>query len=1446
MFTATRLLLAALCATVTAVSSLAAQSRTYEVNFASITFVNLQLDEDCARDVIYMNLLTGDPDADGDGIVPPQEAFIIEIEDQNPANGRTVDGCGMFDYTIEPHPDSMVVGFTFGSGTITARDATPPAVFGPPAAPLDRMFFTTQLQELTVNTLPSNVPRSFVVESETTFPDMGTMPGALASRLLAGGTIPRFTDGCSDINVTVEDVITAGDECDDIVITRIFRATDNSTVCGANDNGPAPSSGETTVSYDIVLERPDAADVMPPAELVTYECNELPPGVTLPDPDPEDYPFLEGATNERIFLNEVFGNVAASFTNSAPVQTCDNTIKFVRTYTVIDWCNTDNVRTFSQLVKVGDTNPPTLTINNPAGGPVVFSTNAPGCGAFINTMFAGLQITDGCSAVTTLETFVLIDGDDDNVVGPINPNAPSPVNRLTPFLPAGPHTLQYVATDECGNQGTFDIDILIVDQASPVLVLEDALNVALSSAGFAVVAAEDLDIGSYDDCSDVTLEIAFANPNNLLAIGDFGPTITLTCLDLTPDGTGIPVIVRGTDALGNVSTGMSIINLIDNTAPICVAPANQTIDCETADGMLPEDVNDFVTTDPVAAVGMFNELFGAPTSVDNCGDELASQLILSTVNDCGTGAITRTFTVTDGQGFSSAPGCEQIITIAGVRDYTVEFPGDSETTCGMEPTFDDFAYTPMGCDMVVSHVEVDSFFASSDACFKLRRTIEIINWCEYDGSSDFYTVRRDADNDGNFEEATFLHVTDGDGGQDVAILDRDGDRDNNNNIRFLDPDDAFGGTDSDNDGDTGYANSASRGAFRYVQFIKVYDNNAPVITNIDSEVTNNQNCDGGSIMINYELQDDCRSTDLTSTVELDIDFVPGGGFTTTRNLSGNELVRTGNGTYTVNLPGLPAGQHAIRVRATDGCANVAGRIINFDIQDNSVVTPICAGQLTFFLNADGSGGGIASVRASDYIISTDGNCGEQEVKFAVFTEAEYSAPGFVPNNARESYTVTCADLGTTPVRIYAFLPGGNFQFCAATATVQESNAVTCNDANLASLAGFIVSPANDLLDGIEVHISDLNGMAEMQYTDENGSFLFPALSAGEEYMIRPDMPDEVNTRRVKTSDINVIARHALGDEPITHPHRMIAADVHTDSYIDVFDMIAIRRVILGLDETYALSPTWRFIQRDFDLEGLEEGWDYGIFPTTFTVEELEGHNRDADFVAIEIGDVFVQANGREALALTATDATLAAGQRHRLTLTAPGLTAFQGTLRAAAGLSIVGWSSTTLTAGNVNDSDLDRGLLAFAFQTTTAPASAPEITLDLIAYEDLRLSEYLRVTDDITVPEAMRAADASATLELDFTDAPGGDEIILHQNFPNPAASYTNIVFELPRAGEVELSVHDLSGRLVTHRRLAGVAGRNRVALSTYDDLNNKTGVLSYTITVGQTRLTKRMTVVRR
>ncbi len=84
---------------------------------------------------------------------------------------------------------------------------------------------------------------------------------------------------------------------------------------------------------------------------------------------------------------------------------------------------------------------------------------------------------------------------------------------------------------------------------------------------------------------------------------------------------------------------------------------------------------------------------------------------------------------------------------------------------------------------------------------------------------------------------------------------------------------------------------------------------------------------------------------------------------------------------------------------------------------------------------------------------------------------------------------------------------------------------------------------------------------------------------------------------------------------------------------------------------------------------------------------------------------------------------------------------------------------------------------------------------------------------------------------------------VLHQNIPNPAVGNTAVNFEIVKANEVSLALYDVTGKLIKSinaGRLA--AGMHTVSVETADV---DAGVYFYTLTVGEQKLTKKMTIMK-
>lgn len=1437
------------------------------VSLAAITNVNVTLNDRCEAMITPEMILSGNFDVDDDDIVPDASAYGIVVMDSDTTNGPTVDGCGTFTWTVTADPE-LISGLVTAWGYVTAEDKTPPQLLTLPKAPDD--LLCNDLEDVSLLELDSDVDRCFIINGSTGAPkESSFIRSKLGRVLLEGGGLPVFFDGCSDIEVCATDVVDEGDGCGNITITRYFTASD----------GDCPSvSGEEnesiTVSYEITLYRPSIDHVEEGSEPLPFNCTEYSVDDPNPRPRASDYPVASVPGVGQFRLNRPTCNLAAEYTDGPRVVTCPNTYKFVRTFRVFDWCKPGQTKVFTQVVKVGDFSPP--KISEPSRDqdfdganddePFFFTTND-GCAA--NFVVPTAEVSDSCSA--NIETVVFIYPSGNLEAFPIGP---FPMGGIAVGIPPGDHIMQYVATDDCGNKGTLDVEFRVGDRTAPVAICEDGLNISLNANGIAVIEAADIDGGSYDDCGLMYLDIACVDENNepLADDGDAGddpedpelyydPTLTVDCDDLGEKMIGL----RVTDAAGNVNYCWLMVLIEDKFAPICVPPASMKINCEDLLGDFPQDLNDAFADDPAGTAALLDDQFGAANGIDNCETVIPTQTVEDKRNSCGKGEITRTFSFEDGQGLTNLTPCKQVITVELVHDYTISFPGDEESENCVEPDYMGVSFEERACDLITVSSIVDTFSATAEECYKLRITYEVLNWCEYNGEDDAYIIPRDADDDDDLSEVTYLHVLPGeDDGvttDDIAELDRDADWTNNRTtgdksfIAFLDTGD---GGILDGSAEAGYGLDGSRGSFLYRQFIKVYDDEAPELSVIRPDgpgLDNDGDC-LGNIELSFTVGDDCSPASVGIQTLLDLDLTDHNGdseftlneFEASEDVT-DHIVSLGGGDYNINLDDLPIGRHALRVSATDGCGNTAIELIIFEIQDNKAPTPICINGLTVTLMPDGEGGGMAAVWANDFVASASTDC-SGPVSYAIYRATDASLPGFEPNPLDTGLVLNCDDDATTIIRIYAIDPQGQSDYCEATLLVQLHQEGMC-DGSAGSLSGRILTELGGPMQGVEVSVTGENTVT--LFTDDQGNFDVSGLATGGDYTLIPYL-NTGHMDGVSTFDILTISRHILGIAHFTNPYQFIAADANRSQEITVIDLIVLRRLILGLDDDFENNTSWRFIDNSYSFPEATNPWAE-VFPEVANFNNLIG-SVSVDFMGIKVGDL----NGDSALSGSASPRSGAAS----LVVNESQLSAMETTaIEVFANQELMGLQATLDIREGVELVDvldgqagadvhfgyrlLERGMLTFSFEAAgeVINTEEPLFTLLLKSDTDQRLSDAIVLSDRFIRSEAYTpGGDLRGLnwLENETIDAAGKD--YLYPNYPNPVAVDTRITFDVSKAGLVNLIISDANGRQLLTRRIDAHFGTNNVVINR-DELGLSSGVLTYTLSGDTFSASRQMVVVK-
>lgn len=471
-------------------------------------------------------------------------------------------------------------------------------------------------------------------------------------------------------------------------------------------------NGEITYQYNMVgTEMGNGATVgtqsfamendMQPLYGTTISCNTpnsilANTAVGLRPPSGEGVPLFP-------FDASVFCNGYSEYSDQ--VLSVDGCItKILRTFTIGEWhCNSTNEVQVFQMIDIVDETAP--SVSQPAD--VTVSTASFSCAATVE--LPAVTVSDDCNEPVAVD--ITYPG------GFINNQ-----NGGLATLDVGDNLITYTVYDDCGNSTSVSNTVTVVDNADPIAICDNFDVVSISTTGQASITAEAIDDGSFDECGPVTLSVARMDAEGFDDGSAFAERVEFDCTDI---GATIMVALMVEDMGGNSNMCMVQVTVQDKVDAFITCPADITIDCST-----PYDLNNL-------------ETFGTVEVVDNCEVTPVDEQVVTDLNQCGLGTITRTFTVLD----NGQRTCTQVITIENQNDPLtiddINWPDDYSTTNGctegglqpedldnIDPRFGFPTYEDNTVCIATGQNFVDEEFQGGNgACRTIYRTWSVIDWC---------------------------------------------------------------------------------------------------------------------------------------------------------------------------------------------------------------------------------------------------------------------------------------------------------------------------------------------------------------------------------------------------------------------------------------------------------------------------------------------------------------------------------------------------------------------------------------------------------------------------------------------------------------------------------------------------------------------------------------------
>jgi len=351
---------------------------------------------------------------------------------------------------------------------------------------------------------------------------------------------------------------------------------------------------------------------------------------------------------------------------------------------------------------------------------------------------------------------------------------------------------------------------------------------------------------------------------------------------------------------------------------------------------------------------------------------------------------------------------------------------------------------------------------------------------------------------------------------------------------------------------------------------------------------------------------------------------------------------------------LPHGKHRIKWIIADECDNETVCEYPFEVRDCQKPVVVCKPLSVNILQTK-----MVQLYASDFLeYAMDNITSQSNLKFALSTGmlAPKKFPRDSNGNAITIQTFNCQNLGANVIQLWAEDLVGNADYCQIVLLVQD-NSSNCSGAT--AIGGVISTEKGDPVKDVGIVLSSPSnpafppvGLYSPSLTDITGKYSITnnSLPISSNVTMCPERDDN-HLNGMTTLDLALINKHILNLEPLNSPYKIIGADANNSGTITTLDIVAFRRLILGIDNELPNNTSWRFVNKSYVFPSLINPFSKK-FTECVTLGDIKNQVVSPDFIGIKMGDMngTAQTNLSRAVADDRTDRVTYLRTRDRATL----------------------------------------------------------------------------------------------------------------------------------------------------------------------------------------------------